>query len=40
MSLSGGQACISDLRDGMPENPIADTSIALYEQELEANLGK
>lgn len=40
MSLSGGQACISDLRDGMPENPIVDTSIALYEQELEANLGK
>lgn len=40
MSLSGGQPCASDLRDGMPENPIVDTSIALYEEELEASLGK
>ena len=40
MSLSGGQAFTSDLKDGMPENPIVDTSISLYEQELEASLGK
>ena len=40
MSLSGTQPCASDLRDGMPDNPIVDTSVALYEEELEASLGK
>ncbi len=40
LSLSGGKASTSDLKDGMPENPIVDTSIALYEQELEASLGQ
>ena len=36
ISLNKGQAVqIFDLHDGMPENSIIDTSIRLYEQELE-----
>lgn len=30
----GGDIMVSDLRDGMPENPIIDESVRLYEQEL------
>lgn len=40
ISLSDGQSIAGDLKDGMPENPIVNTSIALYEQELEASLGQ
>lgn len=29
-----GDIMVSDLRDGMPENPIIDESVRLYEQEL------
>lgn len=36
ISLNKGEmAQICDLHDGMPENTIIDTSICLYEQELE-----
>lgn len=36
ISLNKDQApCIYDLHDGMPENSIIDTSIRLYEQEIE-----
>lgn len=36
ISLNKGQAAqICDLHDGMPENSIIDTSIRLYEQEIE-----
>lgn len=31
---------MSDLVDGMPENPIIDESIRLYREELEVDLGK
>ena len=29
-----GKVEVSDLKDGMPENPIIDQSIKLYEEEL------
>lgn len=36
----GGAAPVTqDLQDGMPDNPIVDVSVALYEEELEAELG-
>lgn len=39
ISLNKGQAAkICDLHDGMPENSIIDTSIRLYEQEIEEAL--
>ncbi len=31
---------MSDLRDGMPDNPIVDESIRLYREELEIDLGQ
>lgn len=34
----GGAPVQADLREGMPENPIVDVSIQLYEQELDAEL--
>ncbi len=43
LSLPGrevGASFQADLRDGMPENPIVDVSIALYEQELDAELDR
>lgn len=39
ISLCEGECLESDLRDGMPDNPIVDASIALYEEEVEASLG-
>ncbi len=39
ISLSDQKTVISDLKDGMPENPIVNTSIALYDEELEATFG-
>jgi len=33
-------AKISDLRKGMPDNPIVEESIRLYEEEIEVDLGK
>lgn len=38
-SLSEGQSTLNDLQDGMPDNPIVNTSIELYEKEMEASLG-
>jgi AAA15 family ATPase/GTPase len=38
ISLSKNENEISNLRDGLPENPIVDTSIALYEEELDLEL--
>lgn len=36
ISLNKGEkGCIYDLHDGMPENSIIDTSVRLYEQEIE-----
>lgn len=40
LSVSGKDPVLNDLKDGMPDNPIVNTSIALYEQELEASLGQ
>lgn len=40
LSVSGKEPVLNDLKDGMPDNPIVNTSIALYEQELEASLGQ
>ncbi len=40
LSLSGEAPVQSNLKDGMPDNPIIDTSIALYEEELESDLGE
>lgn len=37
-SMAEGTATRYNLRDGMPDNPIVDTSIALYEQELDMEL--
>lgn len=39
VSIFDGKVVISDLKDGMPENPIVNTSIALYDEELEASFG-
>jgi len=38
MSFEQNKINISDLRDGMPDNPIIDESIRLYEQEVEMTL--
>jgi len=38
ISLSKYKSEISNLKDGLPENPIIDTSIALYEEELDLEL--
>ncbi len=38
ISLSKDNNQISNLKDGLPENPIVDTSIALYEEELDSEL--
>lgn len=37
-SMANGTATRYNLKDGMPENPIVDTSIELYEQELDMEL--
>jgi AAA15 family ATPase/GTPase len=38
ISLSKDSNQISNLKDGLPANPIVDTSIALYEEELDLEL--
>jgi len=40
LSVSGKTSVLNDLKEGMPDNPIVNASIALYEQELEAGLGE
>ncbi len=43
LSLLGkgeGEPALEDLQDGMPDNPIVDVAVALYEQELETELGE
>lgn len=43
LSLPGrgeGHPVSQDLQDGMPDNPIVDVSVALYEEELEAELSE
>lgn len=34
MSLESGQSVLSDLKEGMPQNPIIDESIRLYREEI------
>ncbi len=38
LSIQGEQSSFSDLRDGMPDNPIIDESIRLYREEVELAL--
>jgi predicted ATP-dependent endonuclease of OLD family len=35
LSLKDGECVIENLKEGIPKNPIIDTSIALYEEEVE-----
>jgi ABC-type transport system involved in cytochrome c biogenesis ATPase subunit len=39
LSSSGGVWTTGDLADGMPDNPIVDESVRLYEEQVELSLG-